>query len=141
MLSSGASGFAEGDWIFRPQAEGYSLNMEFDYHLWLGSTPDNPDRMEVLLEEVGTGQQIFKYWAANYSVYYQGVEVGHGWGTFNATVSLDPARQYHMHAYVGAGSQWESGLYGSFTTTVVPEPATMLLLGLGGLGLWRRHRG
>ncbi len=78
-------------------------------------------------------------------------EVGYDWSGLDGGSYLphqfSPTHQY-MLTYVGAGVPIELRIYdtqysdnsGSLTVTIVPEPATISVLALGGLTLLRRSR-
>ena len=120
---------ASGDWVFTPQAEGCTLNMQFYFHPWSGGD-EWGDGMELILIDVTTGQQIFNYNADSWNLICQGIDYGNEFenSIFFATVPLDLGHQYHMYAYVYSSANdidrsndVESEGYIQIET-VVPEP-------------------
>jgi hypothetical protein len=117
---------AEGDWTFKPQTGFNILELQIDAaRLWGG------DPITVLLEDATAGSQMY---------YYSGVGAACGWeGTFTESFSVNSAHQYHMHAYIESTANDDGSWSGSIQATVTPEPATLLLLGLGAVLLRKRR--
>jgi hypothetical protein len=125
-----AEAMAEGYWLFTPQADSHQFDMLINVSgLWAG------DQVEVELKDITSGEQMY---------YFSG-QPGHipNWTEpFVQTFSFDMDHVYYMHAYINSTAGTDGPWSGSIALDVsgsgnigvdVPEPAIILLLGLGAI--------
>jgi hypothetical protein len=131
--SGRAGSHASGDWLFIPQTGYNTLKLQIDFeHLY-----SSADIVEVLLEDVTSESQIF-YIKQQAMGFYNMIEpFGHG--PYITTFTVDPTHQYRAYLSLAASSDGDGLWYGSVQVMALPEPVSLLLLGLGGL-LVRKKR-
>jgi len=129
-LGGKAGGYAEGDWVFSPQA-GYNT-LELKFNLYSGY---DYDTVQVLLEDITAGSQM--YGCNNLIIAFNHPEV-HQVLPSTEIFSVDPAHQYHLHAYTVSSANFDGIWSHGIAVNITPEPATILILALGSNFLVRR---
>lgn len=129
---------------------GAEAEIKFDY---FGTSKVADSRSEIIVPFTGTGFEIglgvcgvFEppyggYWmveitdlTTDTSIWCRDISGGHPSGPFD----IDPSHSYQLYIYAGTTTREYNGAQAEVYFSVIPEPASLLLLALG--GLWIRKR-
>ena len=129
-LGGTANSYAEGDWVFSPQA-GYDT-LELEFSLYSGY---DYDTVRVQLEDITAGSQMYNCNDILFNFNYPDV---HTAKPSTEVFSLDPDHQYHLHVYTASTADYDGIWSQSVVATLAPEPQAILILALGVILLDRR---
>ena len=124
-------GYAEGSWTFQPEWDLLRLNIEMHQLYYISP-------ITVELVDVTSSTTLFSYNGnvctfPDYDWYCSNEE------SFVQDFLVDPTHEYSMYAKIMSGANDDGPWYGSISSTVIPEPTTLILIGLGAVVLIRKH--